>query len=147
MHFVLLSDADPRPKCVNDTRCSINARCQIVDYANFKLGCACKERFVGNGISCTGKLKIVFINPMLKRKQFKALKIIQIDWPAACCPASQNKWIDPLHVIEWDDNEKRSQWQLFYSWTQEVSKACTMHIKLVMYVTTAIKHNRTIILF
>ena len=78
MYCVLLSDADPRPKCVNDTRCSINARCQIVDYANFKLGCACKERFVGDGISCTGKLKIVFINSMLKRKQSKVLEIIRI---------------------------------------------------------------------
>ena len=71
MHCVLLSDADPRPKCVNDIRCSIDARCQIVDYVNFKLGCECKEGFVGDGITCTGKLDVFSLNSMLKEKFYK----------------------------------------------------------------------------
>ena len=74
MHCVLLSDADPRPKCFNDTRCSINARCQIVDFVKLKLGCECKEGFVGDGISCTGKVKLfIFRKLIFKSKQFKSL--------------------------------------------------------------------------
>ena len=71
MSCVLLLDDDPRLKCVSGIRCSINARCQIVDYDKFKLGCECKEGFVGDGITCASKLVFFVRISILKDKQFK----------------------------------------------------------------------------
>ena len=46
-------DLDLRDNCINETRCSINAHCEVVNFMDLTLGCVCEQGFTGDGLECT----------------------------------------------------------------------------------------------